>query len=122
VRPPRALLGALLLGALGCDGRDRAPGTLTATLVSPHGEEGAAHLTLFGPGLIGASALDARTYSHQRGDTLEVVVVREQPGTLRFVVSVADTTRRPGVAVNEVAGGDDRLRADPHRYHVELRP
>ena len=117
-----AASGVVLLSA--CDSNDLGPtaGLMTATLVSPNGAEGAAWLTLFGEGIVEVRALDARTFSHARGDTLNVVLVRDQPGDLRFLISLSDTTRLPGVSVLEVAGGDDRLRGDLEGYRVELRP
>jgi hypothetical protein len=73
---PSVLIATLLLSA--CDS-DPVPGTLTATVVSPHGPEGAAYLTLFGPGTLRVSALDARIFSHSLGDTVHVVVVGFRP-------------------------------------------
>jgi hypothetical protein len=117
-----ALVCAALLAACDTDEVGPTAGLLTATLVSPNGPEGSAWLTLFGAGIVEVRALDARTFSHTRGDTVDVVIVRDQPGDLRFLVSVADTTRQPGVAVLEVAGGDDELRGSLQGYRVELRP
>jgi hypothetical protein len=90
--------------------------------VSPNGPEGAAHLRLFGEGIVEVRALDARTFSNVRGDTVNVVVVRDQPGDLRFLVSLADQSRVPVVAVVEVAGGDDKLRTNLQSYRVEIQP
>jgi hypothetical protein len=119
----RFLPGVVLLAATACDDPPGpGAGVLTATLVSPNGAEGAAHVTLYGPGLGTVGALGARTFSHAFADTLNVVLVLDQPGELRFTVAVADTTRRPSAVVVEVAGGDNQLRADPHRYRLELRP
>src|SRR5688572_1210619 len=89
------LLCALVFVFAACDGSDSAPGTMTATVVSPNGAEGAAHVTIFGPGVVSVGQIDARTYSNLTGDTMQVVVVRDQPGQLRFSVQVADTTRPP---------------------------
>lgn len=111
------LVGALL-GA--CD--DSAPGTLTATLISPNGPEGAAYVTLSGPGITQVTSLDARTFSNAVGDTVHVVVVRDQPGQLRFLIEVADTTLAPSALIVEVAGGDNRLRANAASYRLEIRP
>ena len=115
-------LSAALVSA--CDSDDPAPtpGVLTATLVSPNGPEGSAHVRLLGEGIVEVRSLDARTFSHVQGDTVNVVVVRDQPGDLRFLVALADTTRVPSAAVLEVAGGDDRLRANVQTYRLELRP
>ena len=109
---------------VGCDSDAPVPaaGVVTATLVSPNGPEGAAHLRLFGEGITEVRPLDARTFSNVRGDTVNVVIVRDQPGDLRFLVALSDTTRLPVVAVLEVAGGDDKLRANPQAYRVEMRP
>ena len=114
------LIGALLASA--CDDPDAVPGSLTATLVSPNGPEGAAWVTLSGPGIGAVTSLDARTFSHAEGETVHVVVVRDQPGDLRFVVQVANTTQAPTVVVREVAGGDNRLRADVSAYRLALQP
>jgi len=94
---------------------------LTATLVSPNGAEGAVYVTLFGPGIVEVGALSARTFSNVRGDTVDVVIVRDQPGELRFTVSVTDTSRLPAAVVVEVADGENRLRADAHLYRLEVR-
>jgi hypothetical protein len=112
---------AALLGVLACDA-DPVPGTLSATLLSPNGPEGAAYVTLFGPGIGQVSALDARTFAHAAGDTVHVVVIRDEPGQVRFQVEVSDTTRLPAALLVEVAGGDNRLRPDASSYRVELRP
>ena len=114
--------GAVLFSA--CDSDDPAPmpGVLTATLVSPNGAEGSAHVRLFGEGIVEVRPLDARTFSHAQGDTVNVVLVRDQAGDLRFLVALADTTRVPSAAVLEVAGGDDRLRSNLQSYRLELRP
>lgn len=117
-----AALSTALLSACDSDAPGPTAGLLTATLVSPNGAEGAAWLRLFGEGIVEVRTLDARTFTHTRGDTVNVVVVRDQPGDLRFLVSLSDTTRIPGVAVLEVAGGDDRLRGNLQGYRLELRP
>jgi hypothetical protein len=115
---------ALLTSLYGCGSEDPGPtpGVLTVTLVSPNGPEGAAHVKLFGEGIVEVRPLDARTFSNVRGDTVDVVLVRDQPGDLRFQVALADETRVPTAAVLEVAGGDDRLRANLQSYRVELAP
>ena len=114
-----ALLLALSVGA--CDA-DPVPGTLTATVISPSGPEGAAYLKLFGSGIGEVTSLDARAFAHAVGDTVHVVLIRDQPGDLRFLIAVADSTRPPAAMVVEVAGGDNTLRSDPSGYRVEMRP
>lgn len=117
-----ALLAVSLL-VVGCDGgSESAPGVLTATLVSPSGPEGAAHVRLIGEGLGAVQGMGALAFSEARGDTLEVVLVREAPGELAFTVAVADTTRRPVALVVEVADGDNRLRGALSTYRLEVRP
>ena len=113
-----SLFAAVVASA--CDSQ-AAPGSLTAMLVSPNGPEGAAYVTLFGPGIT-VSPLGARTFSHAVGDTVHVVLVRDQPGDLSFLINVPDTTQRPAVVIREVAGGDNRLRANASAYHLELQP
>ena len=117
-----AVAGSSLLAGCDSDGPGLTAGVLTATLVSPNGPEGAAHLKLFGEGITEVRALDARTFSYTRGDTVNVVVVRDQPGDLRFLVALADTTRVPSVSIAEVAGADDELRSSVQGYRVEMRP
>ena len=117
-----ALASAALLAACDSDAPGPTAGVLTATLVSPNGAEGAAHLKLFGEGITEVRALDARTFSFTRGDTVNVVVVRDQPGDLRFQIALSDASRLPSVSIAEVAGGDDALRTNVQGYRVELRP
>lgn len=104
-----ALGGAVLLARCGDD--PSRPGTLTATLMSPNGAEGSALIVLYGPGLGTVSPIEGRVFSRQAGDTVRVVVVNPEGGTLRFTVGVEDVARVPTAAVVEVAGTDDRLRA-----------
>lgn len=100
------------------------PGTVTATLVSPNGAEGAAVLSLFGDGVgeitaVGTGA--ARVWSLRRGDSVRVVLVRDDGGELAFRMALNDTTQKPGAVVLEVAGADDRLRAALGDYTVTFR-
>jgi hypothetical protein len=117
-----SLIAALSLSACSTDDPAPTPGVLTATLVSPNGPEGSAHVRLFGQGITEVRALDARTFSYARGDTVNVVVVRDQPGDLRFLIALSDASRVPEAAVLEVAGGDDRLRSNVQSYRLEVRP
>lgn len=117
---PAALLALILTAACGDAGPASGPGTLTATVVSPNGSEGAAIVLLVGDGLGAVSPVDGRVFAGQSGDTLRVVVVNDDPGALRFQVAVADTTRPPQAVLVEVSGPDDRLRGGAG-YAVELR-
>lgn len=98
------------------------PGTVSATLVSPHGAEGAAVVLLFGEG-IGEAMGDGDTelYRFDASGTTRLVLLSQTGGELVFRVEVADTTRLPRALVQQVAGPDDELRADPAAYRLELR-
>jgi hypothetical protein len=112
----------LLAAACGDGGPESGPGTLTATVLSPNGAEGAAVVEVFGPGIGAVGALEGRVFSERRGDTVRVVMVRDgDAGDLRFTLSVADTTEFFGGTVLEVAGPDDALRAGVSSYTLEVR-
>lgn len=108
--------------ACGDAGPVSGPGTLTATLVSPNGAEGAARVFLVGEGIGEVSAPGGRVFSFQQGDTTHVVLVHEggAGGTLGFSVAVADTTRSIQGVVVEVSDPDDRIR-DLTWYVLEIR-
>lgn len=110
----------LAAGACGDAGPASGPGVLTARVVSPNGAEGAALVTLVGPGIEGIAAAGGRVFSEVHGDTVVVVVVNEAGGDLSFGVSLADTTRPPTAALVEVSGPDDRIRALTG-YSLEIR-
>lgn len=122
----RALLPSLLAAALtavACtdEGPVPGPGTLTATLVSPNGAEGAALVSFFGPGIgevVGSSGV---VHWERHADTLLAVLLDEEGGELAFAVSVEDTTRVPTGVVLEVAGPDDQLRPRLDGYALEFR-
>jgi hypothetical protein len=114
-----AAVASLPLSACFDQGPEAAPGTFTATVVSPNGAEGAAVLSLFGEGLLGVTAVQGRAFAEVRGDTMRVVVLGDG-GALRFGLEVADTTQRPTGVVIEVAGPDDALRASVAGYAVEV--
>lgn len=117
------LAGAVLLSAAcGDTGPESGPGTLTATVVSPNGAEGAAMVEFFGPGIVDVAPLDGRMFSERRGDTVRVVLVRDgDAGDLRFTLTVADTTQLFTGTVLEVAGPDDALRPGVSTYSLEIR-
>jgi len=116
-----ALIGALALAACMDAGPRPGPGTATATLISPNGEEGAAVLLLAGEGVTAIEPIgDTEVWASTSGDETRVVLINQLGGTLAFEVVMADL-RRPFVAdVIEVAGPDDALRADLTGYRVEL--
>jgi len=104
------LVLATLTFLAGCGAEPSGPGTLTAALVSPNGAEGSALVVLYGQGLGAVRAIEGSVFSREDGDTLRVVVVNPDGGSLRFTVAVDDITRTPTAAVLEVADPEDRLR------------
>lgn len=112
---------ALALAACADEGPVSGPGTLTATLVSPNGAEGAAHVVLLGEG-IGAITPLGSTEVHSRTgvEGTHVVLVDPAGGTLAFQIAVADTTQPPAVVIQQVAGPDDALRSGLEAYRLEL--
>lgn len=116
-----ALVGALVLAACNDAGPRAGPGTVTATLRSPNGAEGAAVLLLAGEGVTGVEPIgDTEAWASTVGDETRVVLVNQAGGTLAFEVALADV-RRPLVAdLVEVAGPDDALRGDLTGYLVEI--
>lgn len=110
-----------VVAVVACGDEGPAAGTMTATVVSPNGDEGAAIVVLLGTGLGEATAIEGRVFSERRGDSLRVVVARDPAGTLRFAIDVEDVTRPPVGAVVEVAGPDDQLRTVLGGYDVEVR-
>lgn len=96
-------------------------GTLTATLVSPNGAEGAAVIVLAGEGVTDVRpAGDTEVHSRTAGSTTYVVLLSEPGGTLAFSLSVPDTTQPPTAVVQQVAGADDALRDVLSGYRVEF--
>lgn len=101
----------LPLAGCGDGGPESGPGDLLASIVSPNGSEGAARVMLIGPGIDDVTPVQGRVFSRASGDTVHVVVVNLDGGSLSFSVSVADTTRRPQAVLVEVSGPDDEIRA-----------
>lgn len=123
-RPTAAAVLALLFGlvaaACGDEGPEGGPGTLTATLTSANAADGAALVELRGAGIQQVTAVAGRLFHRTRGDTVRVLVVRDEPGPISFALQVADTTRKPIGIVLEVADGENRLRSGTGGYSVEL--
>lgn len=115
-------LGALVVLAACGDDPVPGPGTLTASVVSPNGDEGAAALILSGVGVSSVSSFgDTEAYaSIDEGTGLtRVVLINEPGGQLTFRVSVANVLEPPNGILEQVAGPDDALR-DPTGYRVEF--
>ena len=123
-RPRRSVwvLGLLLVAAACSDQAPvSGPGTMTATLRSPNGTEGAAVLALLGDGVGNVTPVGATEAYVREGDSqLRVVLVNLSGGDLSFRVAVPDTTDPPAFVIEEVAGPDDVLRTDLDAYSVEF--
>jgi hypothetical protein len=118
-----AAAAGLILVACTDHGRPPGPGSLTATLRSPNGSEGAAVVLLAGVGVSEIRPIgETEVYSFPSGDETRVVLVNQVGGTLAFELVVADR-RGPLVGVvTEVAGPDDVLRTDLSDYALEIAP
>ncbi len=124
----RALGAVLLVGALAsCDllGPDdrgpEGPGAFQATLVSPAGAEGSAVFEIRGGVQLSTISPDngQAFYDHQ-ADVTRLVVVLNDPGTIRFQVRTQDVAVMPTATVLQVADGNDELRSSLDGYSVEL--
>ena len=121
----RALLFlAVLLGASGCGdvAPVSAPGTLTATVESPNGAEGAALIRLVGAGVAFVEPLTGDLHTSVVGDTTKVLVVLDTLGDIAFRLNVADTTLTPVATLLQVADGQNELRAGLLEYSVRFTP
>ena len=99
------------------------PGTLTVTLLSPHGNEGAAVVSLVGAGVGAIDALgDTEVHRADAGDTTRLVLIDLDGGQLAFRMALGDTTELPAVVIEEVAGPDDELRTGLGLYRLDIRP
>lgn len=114
------LAAAVLVAACSDEGPPAGPGTLTATLRSPNGAEGAALVSFFGPGIGDVTGSPGVVHWERRADTVRVVLLDDGSGQLAFTVEVSDTTRAPSGVVLEVAGPDDGLRTSLRGYALEF--
>jgi len=113
-----ALSACDLLGPSSSDG----PGFLDIELLSPHGPEGAALFELVGvEGLSGMTCRGGSVFYRNHGDTARVVVILNDPGTIRFRVGTANVRRIPEVTVLQVSGEDDSLRTSLSGHGVTVR-
>ncbi len=115
------VLALAALAACADEGPVSGPGTLTATLRSPNGAEGAALVSLLGDGVGPITAVgETEAYAHTGDGSTRVVLVNQAGGTLAFAVAVADTTQPPAFVVLEVAAPDDELRSSVAGYGLEF--
>jgi hypothetical protein len=96
------------------------PGTMTATLVSPTGPEGGVLVHLIGNGATSITAPVGDLFTSVSGDTVKVLLLREDPGELAFGFSLPDTTRQPTVRIQQVTGGDNQLRSGLSSYTLRI--
>lgn len=117
IRAGLLLFGLAALGACSDDG----PGTVTATILGPNGDEGAAVVLLRGDGIAtvrGSSGTEV--FLGPGGVETRVVLIHPTGGTLQFDIDVADVGASLSAEVIEVAGPDDALRGDVSAYSVEF--
>lgn len=105
-----------------CETGPSGPGTLTGTVASPNGPEGAALVVVSGQGLGAVSgAGSTRAFSHQNGTEMRIVLVNLTPGELRFGVEVPDVGAPPPTAtVLQVVDGENRVRPVLTGYRIEF--
>ena len=118
-----ALAAGLVLVACTDHTRPSGPGSLTATLLSPNGAEGAAVVLLVGEGVSEIRPVgDTEVHAVTSGDETRIVLINQVGGALAFEIGVADR-REPLVGVvTEVAGPDDALRPSLAGYALEIAP
>jgi len=103
------------------EGPQSGPGTVTGTIAGPNGPEGAARITLIGPGIGSVSPVGAaQVFVRSVPGATEIVVIHPTGGALAFEVAVADTTSPPAAVIQEIAGPDDELRASLDVYTVDF--
>lgn len=121
--PTLAALAVAALAFAGCEGSTRpdGPGTVSASLVSPNGAEGAAILDVIGSVDAFNGSSDVSVFTTPIANGTRVIVVRLNPGTLEMSMRIPDVSNPPAITVVEVAAGDDRLRTSVAGYGVEIR-
>ena len=121
----RATFTAFAFAALlssGCENSNASsgPGPLSAALVSPNGNEGAAVLDVAGTVTSVTTPNGVTAYTTPSANGLRIVLVRLDAGTLSMKLNVPDVSKPPNVSVVEVAGPDDVLRQSLTGYRVEI--
>jgi hypothetical protein len=120
----RKVLAVALVSAFTACGDATPPevdGDYVATITAPTGNaDGAAVLELTGAGIEDVSAADAQLFTERSGERVRIVLVRDQPGALRFNVRLARGSAFPTATIIEVADGADALRASTSGYGVRF--
>ena len=110
---------ALALVACSSDGTaPNRPGELSAVVVSPDGDLGAAVLEL--EGVADITPLAGRAFTQRNGDVLRVVIVLDEPGQIEFRIRLADMASQPAATIVEVADGDNQVPESISGYRVEF--
>ena len=112
---------ALLLSACDNSNRPGGGGSISAVVVSPNGDEGAAVLDVAGTVESFTGTDGVSVYTTPTSTGTRVVLVRLTPGTLSMKLSVQDQDQLPAISVVEVADPDDRVRPSIAGYTVELK-
>ena len=112
---------ALLLSACDNSNRPGGGGSISAVVVSPNGDEGAAVLDVVGTVESFTGTDGVSVYTTPTSTGTRVVLVRLTPGTLSMKLSVQDQDQLPAISVVEVADPDDRVRPSIAGYTVELK-
>ena len=120
-----ALSIACILAVVACDDTppepQPVPGDLDVRLVSPNGSEGAAVLQTTDGGITDISVEEGLQAFHwTEGGLTRIVLLRDEVGEIRFVMSLEDVNRPPRLEVVEVADGVNRLRASLAGYAVDV--
>jgi hypothetical protein len=103
----------------GPPGSSLQPGPVTATLVSPAGDEGAAVFDLLGD-VDNVSVSTGRLFTARIGDTTRVAVVRSDAGPIQFRFVLRTGGAPLSARVVEVAAPDNSLRTVGSAYRVTL--
>jgi len=121
---------ALLAGLAGCGdaatGSGDRPGTATVSLRSNNSDDGAISLTVRGPGLSTATALDSShtVFSRLASSTeLKVIVLAGSIGAgplFSLPVGASDRPSAYTISIEQVAMLTDSLRSDISGYHASL--
>ena len=122
-----ALIFAVAWAAAACDDAppepEPLPGRLVMTLVSPNGAEGAAVLATADAGIVDVTAeAPVQAFHWREGGVTRIVLLRDEPGEIRFSASVQDVNRPPRLEVVEIADGGNRLRTSLTDYEVDVEP
>jgi hypothetical protein len=124
-RAVRALVLLAAAAAAACGDSSAPPaagGVYTATLSAPAGHaNGAALIELSGAGIDTVTAVDAQVFMQRAGDAVRVAVIADEPGALRFALTMRQGSRLPRANVLEVSDAADALRTPLSGYSVSFR-